>query len=78
MATPFKIDTEYTSSNRSIEDQAWASARLIPDQGLVALTDDFARSKGQPSAQRFPWDKSKGIYILNGFHDMHCLVRLDI
>ena len=76
VAVPFTSKNEYISSNRTIQDEAWKSARLVPDQGLVALTDDYVRSKGLPTAQRFPWDKSKGLYILNGFHDMHCLVRI--
>jgi hypothetical protein len=29
---------------------------------------------GLPKAQRFPYDESKGIYLLNGYHSLHCLV----
>lgn len=72
---PFSVDTIYSSSNRTIEDEAWNSPSLLPDTGLVALSDEWIRSKELPKAQRFPWDKSKGIYLLNGFHNMHCLVR---
>lgn len=73
MAVPFTVDTIYTSSNRTIEDEAWNSPSLLPDTGLVALSDDWVHSKNLPKAQRFPWDESKGVYLLNGFHNMHCL-----
>ena len=30
--------------------------------------------KGLPDLQPFPCDASKGLYLLNGFHNLHCLV----
>ena len=45
------------------------------DTGLVALTDDYVASMNLPQAQRFPWDATKGIYFLQGHHNLHCLVR---
>ena len=77
VAVPFTIDATYTSSNRTIEDEAWRSPDLVPDTGLVALSDDWVRSMSLPKAQRFPWDDSKGIYLLNGFHNLHCLVSFE-
>lgn len=29
---------------------------------------------GLPEAQTFPWDDNKGLYLLNGYHNLHCLV----
>ena len=40
----------------------------------MALSDSFAQSVGLPSSQRWPWDKSKGVYFIEGLHTMHCLV----
>ena len=74
VSIPFTVDNVYDSKNRSIADEAWDSPLLIPETGLVAMSDDWVTSKGLPRAQRFPWDKSKGLYVLNGFHSMHCLV----
>ena len=68
------MDDVYDSNNQSIADEVWESPLLIPETGLVAMSDDWVTSKGLPRAQRFPWDKSKGLYVLNGFHNMHCLV----
>jgi hypothetical protein len=28
---------------------------------------------GLPRAQRFPWDDTKGIYLINAYHNMHCI-----
>ena len=65
----------YDGENQTAVDEAWKSAELLPETGLVALSDDWAHFKGLPQAMRFPWDKSKGLYVLNGFHNLHCLVR---
>lgn len=46
------------------------------DNGTVALEDGYVEEMGLPAAQRFPWDQDKGLYLLNGFHSMHCLVGI--
>ena len=74
VSIPFTVDNVYDSKNRSIADEAWNSPLLVPETGLVAMSDDWVTSKSLPRAQHFPWDKSKGLYVLNGFHSMHCLV----
>ncbi|KAJ5729939.1 uncharacterized protein N7483_004447 [Penicillium malachiteum] len=40
---------------------------------MVALSDEWAYQHGLRTAQRFPWDNSKGIYLLHGFHTLHCV-----
>jgi hypothetical protein len=52
---------------------AWEA--LSGDPGVVALSDDFVAAKQLPTAMRYPWDSSKGVYLLQGFHNLHCLVR---
>ena len=42
--------------------------------GIVALTDTYVQEKGLPASQRFPWDAAKGLYLVNAFHNLHCLV----
>ena len=74
LATTFVLQSPYTSSNHTLQDATWNSPELLPDTGMVALNDAWSQSKGLPPAQRFPWDHSKGLYLLNGFHNMHCLV----
>ncbi|KAL1965583.1 hypothetical protein VTN77DRAFT_5667 [Rasamsonia byssochlamydoides] len=74
--TVFDWESEYgpSSENRTRQDELWESLAISP--GMVALTDDFARSKGLHLSQRFPWDQSRGIYLLNGYHKLHCLKKI--
>ena len=44
------------------------------DAGVIALDDTYARKIGLPRAQRWPWDANKGIYLLNAYHNLHCIV----
>ena len=53
-------------------DQAWEDINI--DAGNVALDKSYAEEMGLPKAQDFPWDRSKGIYYINGYHNLHCLV----
>ena len=68
--------SEFDSANRTIEDLAWESPALIPAMGTLALDESWAISKGLPPAQSWPWDEDKGIYILESFHIVHCLVSM--
>jgi hypothetical protein len=50
--------------------------KLSGDPGVLALSSDFVEEKRLPYALRFPWDKDKGFYLLQSFHNLHCLVCL--
>lgn len=56
-------------------DQAWNSIDF--SAGMIAIDDKEAAELGLPRSQRFPWDDSKGIYLLNAYHNLHCLVGID-
>lgn len=63
---------EYVNDNNlTATTVAWEA--LSGDPGVVALHDNFVASKNLPKAMRFPWDHSKGVYLLQGFHNLHCL-----
>ncbi|KAL6239889.1 hypothetical protein BDW75DRAFT_68858 [Aspergillus navahoensis] len=64
------------SANVTLADTLWHSINI--DSGVVALPDSFAASHNLRTAQRFPWDPSQGIYILHGFHNLHCLKIIHI
>ena len=66
--------TPYTGAenNQTEADVLWN--KISVDAGAVALTNSYASSKGLPAAQKFPWDSDKGLYLLNGYHNLHCLV----
>lgn len=42
----------------------------------MALENDWTAAHGLPHAQPFPWDQSKGLYLLNGFQALHCLKNI--
>lgn len=70
---PYHQDDIFTSKNRTIANAAWESVKI--DNGVVALSDEYTESRGLKRAQRYPWDETKGIYLLSGYHNYHCLVR---
>lgn len=71
--TPYRDDLIFNSPNRSLADAAWES--WVVDPGIVALPHNWVKGKMLPQAQHWPWDEDKGLYLLQGFHNMHCLVR---
>lgn len=64
---------DYDSPNRTIENAAWDNPDLLPEHGFIALDDSWAAAKGLPATQRWPWDNTKGIYILTSSHELHCV-----
>ena len=72
---PWTHHTPYTGAedNQTEADALWD--KISVGFGAVALTNSFASSKALPEAQAFPWDGDKELYLLNGYHNLHCLVR---
>jgi hypothetical protein len=68
----FEHNGIYDNKDPKVTEESWDSLRY--DLGSVALADEYIESRGLPRAQRFPWDESKGLYFLNGYHGVHCLV----
>ena len=73
---PIMENTPYSSHNLSEVRQLWEDINI--DDGMVALPDDAVSTLGVPVAQRYPWDQSKGLYFLNGYHNLHCLRAVHI
>ncbi|CAF9905803.1 MAG: hypothetical protein ALECFALPRED_001351 [Alectoria fallacina] len=71
MSTYYEETGYNDPENQDHADALWDSIDF--DAGIVALSDDYAKEKNLPIAQRFPWDLTKGIYLLNGHHHLHCL-----
>ncbi|KAI1630923.1 hypothetical protein F4809DRAFT_634636 [Biscogniauxia mediterranea] len=63
--------TEYTNDNLTVVAELWE--KLSGDPGVVALSQDYTNTERLPHALRFPWDEDKGVYLLQGFHNLHCL-----
>lgn len=47
---------------------------IAPSLGTVALDERFAASLGLPDSDRLQSDPSKGVYVLEAYHAVHCLV----
>ncbi|CAD6576749.1 MAG: hypothetical protein ASARMPREDX12_000370 [Alectoria sarmentosa] len=72
--TTFERGGIYVDDDETVSNAAWDAIQYY--DGTVALDHDYAASKGIPRSQNFPWDDTKGIYFLNGFHDLHCVKRI--
>ena len=71
----YYVETPYAdASNETANAQLWHDINV--DAAMVALDDEYAWSHGLRTAQRFPWDTNKGIYLIHGFHNLHCMVRV--
>ncbi|MCJ1404638.1 hypothetical protein MMC11_007864 [Xylographa trunciseda] len=51
--------------------EAWE--QVDHDPGVIALPDAYVAEKQLPLSQRFEWDDTKGVYLVNGYHNLHCL-----
>lgn len=71
---PFEWSSEYADTNLTAAGVLWDNISF--DAGVVALEYDWTAAHGLPHAQPFPWDQSKGLYLLNGFHALHCLKNI--
>lgn len=74
LQVPFEWSTDYADPNLTAAGALWDSISF--DVGFVALDADWTAAHGLPAAQPFPWDKTKGLYVLNGFHALHCLKNI--
>jgi hypothetical protein len=48
--------------------------RINVDAGMIALPESKAHELGIPLGSPFYWDNSKHIYLLEGYHCLHCTV----
>ena len=46
------------------------------DAGVIYISPEYADSMGLMPSQNFPWDPNLKVYLLNGYHNLHCLVRV--
>lgn len=65
-------DTPYTSTNVTLRNEVWEAINI--DVGMIAVPDEFVSKTNLVPSQRFVWDESKSVYLLNGHHTLHCVV----
>lgn len=56
-----------------VVEAAWN--QIVPAHGIVALNHEWAKEHGLSEARNLPGDDTKGVYILDAYHQIHCLVR---
>ncbi|THC96960.1 hypothetical protein EYZ11_003568 [Aspergillus tanneri] len=67
----FHTYTEYSNVNQTISNAAWET---FTTNGFVAIPHQEAADFGLPLAEDFPDDPTKGVYVLEGFHEIHCVM----
>ena len=64
--------TNYSSPDPTTADEAWDKFVI---NGFVALPNAWAADRRWPPGRVMPGNTDKGIYVVDGFHQLHCLVR---
>ncbi|OAL48594.1 hypothetical protein IQ07DRAFT_632913 [Pyrenochaeta sp. DS3sAY3a] len=68
---PLNLRSSFVSSNVSIRNSHWDA--FDHERGWIALPHSEAREQNLPLGLNLPDDNSKGLFILNAYHQMHCL-----
>ena len=61
------------SSTEAERAQVWES--LDSSSGEISLSKEWADAHKLPKSAPFFWDEDREIYLLNGHHSLHCMVR---
>ncbi|KAL8867025.1 MAG: hypothetical protein Q9198_008672 [Flavoplaca austrocitrina] len=70
---PLVHSTEFSATeNHTRRQELWDNINF--DAGMIYITPEHAASMDLPPAQDFPWDPELKVYLLNGYHNLHCLV----
>lgn len=74
VTAPIYSSTQYgpALSSQSELDRLWGAIDI--SDGIIAISDEEAKQWGLPLSERFPWDQSKGVYLLGAHHQIHCIV----
>ena len=68
----FWWNTEYSPKNHNESDELWDA--ILPSHGFIAMDADWAFKQQWPDSMRLPNDSSKRVYLLEVYHQLHCLV----
>jgi len=63
--------TEYSEKNETRVDELWDA--IQPSHGFVAIDRHWASQRHWPESMRLPSDESKGVYLLQAYHQIHCI-----
>lgn len=73
--TRFWWNTAYSPQNHTESDELWES--ILPSHGFVAMDREWAEHRQWPESMYLPSDHSKGVYLLEAYHQLHCLVFIE-
>ena len=68
----FWWNTPYSPNNHSEADELWEA--ISSAHGIVAIDKDWAAQRQWPTSMYLPTDHNKGVYLLEAYHQLHCLV----
>ena len=57
-------------------DKLWND--ILPAHGIVAVDHAWAVERQMPATMSLPSDSSKGVYIIDAYHQLHCLVSMEV
>ncbi|CRG85576.1 hypothetical protein PISL3812_02623 [Talaromyces islandicus] len=63
--------TEYSSKNQSQQDELWNS--IVWTYGMIGVDHEWSKSQHWPDTMSLPQDKTKAVYLLQAYHEIHCL-----
>lgn len=66
--------TDYSSTDSAVVDAAWEGYVV---NGFVALPALWTKDRKWPPGRPMPGETSKEIYVVDGFHQLHCLVSFE-
>ena len=70
--TAFHWWTVYGSHNHTRDNALWDA--INPSHGFIAVDRKDAAARNWPATMYLPSDESKGVYLLEAYHQLHCLV----
>lgn len=65
-------NTQYSPHNHTESDHLWDA--INPAHGIIAVDHQWATENHWPNAMDLPDDPTKGVYLLEAYHHLHCLV----
>lgn len=68
---PFLWNTMYNSEDPTVQDEVWDS--IIWTHGLIAVDREWAKSQNWPETMARPNNDSQAVYLLEAYHQVHCL-----
>lgn len=71
-AVQFHWNTAYSSSDETEAEELWAAINTA--HGYIAVEHEWAAQNHWLPSMPVPGDERKGLYLLESYHQLHCLV----